>query len=107
MSDDIQEFVDTFSVCTAKQQEEINCLKQQLYDRQEDIFNLENDISNVSITLKNTVNKLTLAKSRIKELEEIVQAVAHIGVDFGYGEYVFEEKLIKQSRNLLGAKDET
>lgn len=33
----------------------------------------------------------------------IIKAVAHIGVDFGYGPYQVEEKFIKSSREILDA----
>ena len=36
-------------------------------------------------------------------VREILQAVAHIGVDFGYGPYVLEEKFTKAARELLEA----
>jgi hypothetical protein len=39
---------------------------------------------------------------RIVELEEIVKAVAHIGIDFGYGEYEVEQRHIDNARKLMG-----
>lgn len=36
----------------------------------------------------------------ISELEEIVKAVAHIGVDFGYGEFQLEKDHIDKARSL-------
>ena len=38
---------------------------------------------------------------RIVELEEIVKAVAHIGVDFGYGRYELEVGKIDDARTLM------
>jgi hypothetical protein len=38
---------------------------------------------------------------RIAELEEIVAAVAHIGVDFGYGKYELEAGKIDDARTLM------
>lgn len=38
-----------------------------------------------------------------EEVRDILQAVAHIGVDFGYGPYVLEEKFIKAAQELLNA----
>ncbi len=35
---------------------------------------------------------------QIHDYQDIVKAVAHIGVDFGYGEYEVEEKHIKSAR---------
>lgn len=44
------------------------------------------------------------APERSKEdVRDILQAVAHIGVDFGYGPYVLEEKFIKAAQELLNA----
>ena len=37
----------------------------------------------------------------IAELEEIVKAVAHIGVDFGYGKYELESGKIDDARTLM------
>jgi hypothetical protein len=37
---------------------------------------------------------------RIEELERIVECVAHIGVDFGYGQYSIDQKTIEKSREL-------
>jgi hypothetical protein len=38
---------------------------------------------------------------RIAELEVIVKAVAHIGVDFGYGKYQLEPSIIDDARTLM------
>ena len=38
--------------------------------------------------------------------EWVKKAVAHIGVDFGFGEYELEEKYITQARELLGGYEE-
>lgn len=40
-------------------------------------------------------------RGRIAELEEIVKAVAHIGVDFGYGKYELESGKIDDARTLM------
>jgi hypothetical protein len=40
-------------------------------------------------------------KERIAELETIVKAVAHIGVDFGYGKYELEPGIIDDARTLM------
>jgi hypothetical protein len=37
------------------------------------------------------------------DVMEIVKAVAHIGVDFGYGEYVIEDKHIEAARKIMTA----
>jgi hypothetical protein len=40
-------------------------------------------------------------EDRIAELKEIVKAVAHIGVDFGYGKYELEAGKIDDARTLM------
>ena len=40
-------------------------------------------------------------EDRIAELEEIVKAVAYIGVDFGYGKYELEAGKIDDARTLM------
>lgn len=39
-------------------------------------------------------------KARVDEIHEIVKAVAHIGIDFGYGPYVLDQELIDRARFL-------
>ena len=41
------------------------------------------------------------AAAKIAELEEVVKAVAHIGVDFGYGKYELEARIIDDARTLM------
>jgi hypothetical protein len=41
------------------------------------------------------------AADRIEALEEVVKAVAHIGVDFGYGKYELQPEDIDKARALL------
>ena len=48
----------------------------------------------------NSIRSLADIK-RIAELEEIVKAVAHIGVDFGYGKYELEAGKIDDARTLM------
>jgi hypothetical protein len=43
----------------------------------------------------------TQAINKIAELEVIVKAVAHIGVDFGYGKYELEPGIIDDARTLM------
>ena len=43
----------------------------------------------------------TKHKERIAELEEVVKAVAYIGVDFGYGKYELEAGKIDDARTLM------
>ena len=31
---------------------------------------------------------------------ELIKAIAHIGIDFGYGEYELEQKFIDEARNI-------
>ena len=37
------------------------------------------------------------------DVMEIIKAVAHIGVDFGFGEYVLEDKHIEAARRIIEA----
>jgi hypothetical protein len=55
-------------------------------------------IANMAIEVINTQSK------RIAELEEIAKAVAHIGIDFGYGVYEIETKHIESARQYFLAK---
>ena len=49
--------------------------------------------------------KYSVASKRIAELEVIAKAVAHIGVDFGYGVYEIENKHIEDARQYFLTKD--
>lgn len=40
-------------------------------------------------------------EAKIHNYKELAEAVAHIGVDFGFGEYALEDKWIEQARALL------
>lgn len=42
---------------------------------------------------------------RAKKLEDIVEAVAHIGIDFGYGEFQLTPEHIDLARKLIGSPD--
>ena len=46
-------------------------------------------------------DEIVMQDSRIAELEAIVKAVAHIGVDFGYGKYELEAGIIDDARTLM------
>ena len=59
------------------------------------------------------INSYDLNQERIAELEEelketreICDAVAHVGVDFGYGVYVLEDSVIHRARLILEALKE-
>jgi len=41
----------------------------------------------------------------IEKMMEIIKAVAHIGVDFGFGEYELEDKYISMARDILDEED--
>ena len=43
-------------------------------------------------------------QKRIEELEEIVNAVAHIGIDFGYGKFEIGQDEIDKARLLIEPK---
>lgn len=42
---------------------------------------------------------------RAAELEEIVKAVAHVGVDFGYGKYEIQPEVIDKARAIYERGD--
>ena len=44
---------------------------------------------------------ILLCPNCIQELEEVVRAVAHIGVDFGYGNYELQPEVIDKARSIL------
>ena len=44
---------------------------------------------------------IDMQQTKIAELKEIVKAVAHIGVDFGYGKYELEAGKIDDARTLM------
>ena len=44
---------------------------------------------------------------QLAERDEIIKAVAHIGIDFGYGKYELEEKFIDMARAALPAQEPT
>lgn len=52
-----------------------------------------------------TIQDLNYANAlkRIAELEEVVKAVAHIGIDWGYGEFALEQSHIDKARELYEA----
>jgi hypothetical protein len=40
-------------------------------------------------------------REEVERLREVVQAVAHVGVDFGYGKYELEDRTIHLARQLV------
>ena len=52
--------------------------------------------------LKDTIQSL---KADNEKLREIAKAVAHIGMDFGYGEYELEQKHIDAAREIMKEGD--
>jgi hypothetical protein len=50
--------------------------------------------------------KIAELEKELKETREICDAVAHVGVDFGYGVYVLEDSVIHRSRLILEALKE-
>lgn len=42
-----------------------------------------------------------LLEERLREAHKIVKAVAHVGIDFGYGVYELEPYLIDEARELF------
>lgn len=65
-----------------------------------------------AIFIRNQGEELNKARARIVELEarvkdygEVCKAVAHIGVDWGYGEYILEDKIIDKARHIYEHDD--
>lgn len=56
--------------------------------------------------LRMTAKARSLERERDKAME-IVRAVAHIGVDFGHGEYELSDDYIKTARELLSGDSPT
>ena len=54
--------------------------------------------------VKIQIEEYQVVQKRIAELEEIAKAVAHIGIDFGYGKYEIEEEHIENSRQYFLTK---
>lgn len=50
---------------------------------------------------KGATEEISELKDRVKELEDIVNAVAHVGIDFGYGKYELETSKIDTARKLM------
>ena len=50
--------------------------------------------------------KVAELEKELKETREICDAVAHVGVDFGYGVYVLEDSVIHRARLILEALKE-
>jgi hypothetical protein len=48
-------------------------------------------------------NTRTLPADQVMVPVELIEAIAMIGVDFGYGNYVLEDKFIDQARDILQA----
>tara|TARA_R110000851_G_scaffold206105_1_gene358156 strand:- start:909 stop:1115 length:207 start_codon:yes stop_codon:yes gene_type:complete len=68
---------------------------------------MKNELENMK-----TVDRLPAAymriaelNMRVSELEEIVKAVAYIGVDFGYGRYELEAGKIDDARTLMEGRE--
>ena len=44
-------------------------------------------------------------ESDIKRMVSIIKAVAHVGVDFGYGKYKLEQEIIDTARAVIEQND--
>jgi hypothetical protein len=47
----------------------------------------------------------TISKSGLDRMHSIIKAVAHIGVDFGYGKYELEPEFIDMARAIFEQED--
>ena len=54
-----------------------------------------------SMCLSNAEVRIADLKEELAEAREICKAVAHIGVDFGYGVYELEDSVIHRARLIL------
>ena len=61
------------------------------------------DIAEVNYNLE--FIKTAQLQARIKEFKEIVKAVAHIGIDFGYGKFELNQEHIDKARELYEKGD--
>ena len=52
------------------------------------------------------IRRIAELEEELKETREICDAVAHVGVDFGYGVYVLEDSVIHRARLILEALKE-
>ena len=50
------------------------------------------------------IRKANESKERILQLEDLANTVAHVSVDFGYGEFQLEAQHIEQARKLVPQK---
>ena len=65
---------------------------------------MSNEWDNITkIKAENRAFKKRIAELEkdLKEAREICDAVAHVGVDFGYGVYTLEDSIIHRARLLL------
>ena len=71
-------------------------------------FNIEEnarlrfELAELSLIREKEAGNIQKAIARAEELEEIVKAVAHIGVDFGYGKLEIGQDEIEKARLLIG-----
>ena len=69
-----------------------------------------NSLSRLSASTKyidEQVLSITGLEKELQEAREICDAVAHVGVDFGYGTYVLEDSIIHRARLLIEALKES
>ena len=58
-------------------------------------------------TLLAAESRASQAESALAKAVEVMRAVGHIGVDFGYGEYVLEDRFIQAARDFVKEHDLT
>jgi molybdate-binding protein len=64
-----------------------------------DTDKVERDITRAY--MQKLTDKIAGLKRELGEAREICDAVAHVGVDFGYGVYTLEDSIIHRARLLL------
>lgn len=50
-------------------------------------------------------SRASQAESALAKAVEVMRAVGHVGVDFGYGEYVLEDRFIEAARDFVKEHD--
>ena len=87
-----------------------NAKDEQLLDRSlvdiKRIAELEKENASLDAQNKRVCSEIAELEKELKETREICDAVAHVGVDFGYGVYVLEDSVIHRARLILEALKE-
>jgi len=83
--------------------EDYEKLHERLASLESENLNYRAQVTYLTTGLSVADSTLANYKTEIDSLKEIVTAVAHVGVDFGYGNFVLSDEDIKKARYLLSA----